>query len=745
MNRRILYILLILGLALPSAAEKRQGVDYGEYGKSKGAFRGKYWHYYERGASFAEGGFWEEAAEDFEQAAKKRKKDERGARTYGMRYIQYYPHRELGVSYFNLGRYEDAKRELELSHAQVPTGKAEYFLERTLKAMATVGNDMSPPRITILSPEPSLVSTARTLDLVATIEDDRFVDSVRVAGETYPLAGEQKIEISQRIKLKRGTNWIRIDAKDASGNTTSDSVRVEVDLSGPTVTILEPSSVEPVSESTIGVLGRVEDPNGVESFSIANAPVALQSDGSFETTVELIVGENAIGFEATDKLGNPSGGKLYVFRTDPAPVVLEPLSAKIRTSTAEGPAPLTIVFFGSASSSDVALSWDFGDPEAGPANRASGPVLTRTFDRFGEFTVRLTATDGLGRVGEANRAIRVLPVLPQVALESDVTDGTIPLEVVFSAPVTPAPGLRGKVTHTWDFGDGSSDPSQNPVHTYESAGTYPVTVTVEGPGGTVSADATITVREQPPTGTFSVTPGSGFAPHTAALTAIPAVGSGPIDRYLWTFGDGQTGEGLSVSHTYKQEGQFAVSLTMEGPGGDTSIVSQSAVEVVRPGDIAASFSMNPETGISPLEITFTDASTGQGDLTYRWDFGDPSSGAANESNEASPGHVYSSPGTYVATLTLIDTLTRTATGQQSFQIRAPVPLVSVNTDKSEGVAPLTAQFTTEVRPAGVDLGTLSYHWEIDGDSTATGETLEHTFETPGEYRIGIHLAGPVQV
>jgi PKD repeat protein len=38
--------------------------------------------------------------------------------------------------------------------------------------------------------------------------------------------------------------------------------------------------------------------------------------------------------------------------------------------------------------------------------------------------------------------------------------------------------VSGSVTYTWDFGDGNSDNSQNPVHTYASNGIYTVSLTV---------------------------------------------------------------------------------------------------------------------------------------------------------------------------------------------------------------------------------------------------------------------------
>lgn len=81
----------------------------------------------------------------------------------------------------------------------------------------------------------------------------------------------------------------------------------------------------------------------------------------------------------------------------------------------------------------------------------------------------------------------------------DFVKGSTDLEVVYTARVTGT----GSFTYTWDFGDGSSATTQNPRHTYASAGDYTVQLTVTDPnsGLTDSAIARVTVPV--------ATPGSG--------------------------------------------------------------------------------------------------------------------------------------------------------------------------------------------------------------------------------------------
>jgi PKD repeat protein len=62
---------------------------------------------------------------------------------------------------------------------------------------------------------------------------------------------------------------------------------------------------------------------------------------------------------------------------------------------------------------------------------------------------------------------------------------------------------------------------------------------------------------------------------------------------------------------------------------------------------AANFSGTPTTGTAPLEVSFTDTSTGQV-TSWSWDFGDTSP----INNEQNPTHTYDNPGIYTVSLTV---------------------------------------------------------------------------------------------
>ena len=100
----IAFILLILGSYGCTQEPINTHVKDGKtFGTVAGSFRNRWWNYYERGLSFADGGFFKEAAADLQEAIRQRDKDQRMARTYGMHFVDYFPHREMGIIYFEMG------------------------------------------------------------------------------------------------------------------------------------------------------------------------------------------------------------------------------------------------------------------------------------------------------------------------------------------------------------------------------------------------------------------------------------------------------------------------------------------------------------------------------------------------------------------------------------------------------------------------------------------------------------------
>jgi TolB-like protein len=96
----------------------------------------KFYTYYEEGVQFMEKQDWIRAIGRFKSSASLQFEDARRKRTYGTRFIEYYPHREIGIAHYFLGEFSQAKQELELSIAYVSSDRADEFLDRVRKGIS---------------------------------------------------------------------------------------------------------------------------------------------------------------------------------------------------------------------------------------------------------------------------------------------------------------------------------------------------------------------------------------------------------------------------------------------------------------------------------------------------------------------------------------------------------------------------------------------------------------------------------
>lgn len=198
---------------------------------------------------------------------------------------------------------------------------------------------------------------------------------------------------------------------------------------------------------------------------------------------------------------NPSTWPAYVFHPIDAP----PPSVSVLAEPTEGDIPLLVMFSATASGGIPPYSflWTFGD-----GGRSTVPSPSHTYSTSGTFTASVTVTDAARRSGTASIPVRAIGPLA-VTVAAMPYQGTASLTVSFEA--TPSGG-EPPYSFEWNFGDGNSSSVQSPTHTYESSGTYNVTVVVaDGTGESVSRSVVVTVNAPSAPGTNVPTGGApGF-------------------------------------------------------------------------------------------------------------------------------------------------------------------------------------------------------------------------------------------
>ena len=300
--------------------------DGKEYGKVQGTFRSRWWNYFERGLSYADGEFYKEAVDDFKAGVQQRWEDQRMARTYGMHFIDYFPHREMGVVFFRMGNLQAARHELELSIAQFPTAKARFYLDRVRKALIEGEvKEVPAPRLVLEIEREEFWTREDPVILSGSAEDETYVAGIRIKGAPVFLEGsKKKVSFRQALHLTQGIHEVNVEATNLMGKTALQKVIIHVDREGPVIAL---DNIEYPPEGVI-ISGWVYDDTAVTELTI-NGTSLLSHPGreiSFRSTLPRE--KRDVELVARDRLGNETSAK-----TDLTPVSRS--QAPIRLASAD--------------------------------------------------------------------------------------------------------------------------------------------------------------------------------------------------------------------------------------------------------------------------------------------------------------------------------------------------------------------------------------------------------------------------
>ena len=136
----------------------------------------------------------------------------------------------------------------------------------------------------------------------------------------------------------------------------------------------------------------------------------------------------------------------------------------------------------------------------------------------------------------------------------------------------------------------------------------------------------------------------------------------------------------------------------------------------------AHFRINQTKGTVPLDVQFTDKTTG-GPTSWYWDFGD-----GTNSTLQNPEHIYNTAGIYIPILTASNEV-GTSTKISTVPITAmSMPDAHFRINQTEGPVPLDVQFTD--RTTGEP---TSWYWDFGDGTNSTQQNPEHIYNTAGIY------------
>ncbi|MBN1441547.1 MAG: CotH kinase family protein, partial [Planctomycetes bacterium] len=264
-----------------------------------------------------------------------------------------------------------------------------------------------------------------------------------------------------------------------------------------------------------------------------------------------------------------------------------------------------------------------------------------------------------------------------------------------------------------------------PLNTTLETNVFTVALRVEGMERENRSCTMSTGPVPPVVAAFTASSREATAPATIGFNNL----SSGAERFLWSFGDGETSDEADPVHVYRDPGRYRVVLEAIGDGG-VSVQEQPAFVVVRP-PLFAGFEAIPDAGQAPFRVEFLNHSTGSDD--FLWDFGDGSGSSA-----ANPTHYYSSAGTYQVALR--------ALGPQADAVAVGTVLAEDDLDADfigtprYGVAPIEVEF------ADASAGpVLTWRWELGDGATSDLPSLSHVYATPGVYTVTLEVRGQVSL
>jgi len=303
---------------------------------------------------------------------------------------------------------------------------------------------------------------------------------------------------------------------------------------------------------------------------------------------------------------------------------------------------------------------------------------------------------------------------------ADAVAGCSPLVVHFTNTTTPMSGT----TFDWNLGLGGTDPtSVNASSSYITPGTYTITLTARNGSATSTHTMTITVYPSPivsfTVNDTAICPGSSVTFTSTSTGGVP----GPL-ICTWNFGDGFSGTGNPITHTYTASGWYNVTLSVKNSDGCISSLTKAMyIHVFTPANINMSANSNYFCQ-APAHVVFTNLTSGTGPFTYTWRFGDgsPSSSATD------PTHDYSAPGSYNVTLVVTD-------GNGCTDSLVMPGFIFVGDLHAAFTSPASACVGSGVTFPDISSSHISQTWLYGDGHSSTGDPGFNSYSTPGTYTV----------
>jgi PKD repeat protein len=402
------------------------------------------------------------------------------------------------------------------------------------------------------------------------------------------------------------------------------------------------------------------------------------------------------------------------------------VQAFFTTNKSQGCAPL-IVNFTNQSFNYTTNAWCFSFSNnncTGGSSVATNPQWTFTVP--GTYTVALFVNNGCG-YDTAYKVITVFPS-PNIAASSNAPK-CIGEPIQFQSTASMSGG--GLLAYTWNFGDGTSSILSSPSHTFLTAGNKLVRVYVQSQNGCIDSTSLVAPVSPIPAVGFSFSTNC-FNNQPIVFTNTSTISSGSIATFSWDFGDGNTSNLQSPTHSYSTPGAYQVRLIAMSAVGCIDSLKQTLILHPIPAAAISPKLISGDSCSIPQTYQFTNNTVGA--IGHYWDFNYSGPRGVNTSLLTSPVFTFSNAGIYTVAYFAQNSFGCGDTSFLTIVVRDGV-IAQFNYSPLAGCSPLTIQanFNALITP-GID--TLDYFLFYPGDGSVVSTTNlnnNYVYSVPGKF------------
>ncbi len=371
--------------------------------------------------------------------------------------------------------------------------------------------------------------------------------------------------------------------------------------------------------------------------------------------------------------------------------------------------PFTVNFQNKTIGSNT-YKWEFGD-----GGTSSMALPSHTYSDTGSYTVKLIVFNANGCSDTLIRESYIKIKNPIITINGLPKSGCKPVKI---SPLASVVSSEAVVNYLWNFGDGSKSSVPNPVHTYTTAGTYDVILTITTASGCTSSDTIVkAVRVgDKPQAKFSLAP-----PDVCAYKSVVFEDKtiGKADEWLWKFGDGETSAFQNPSHSYSDTGSFSITLIAFNNTCSDTLTLKDAIYIRPPiSKFAVANSCSEK-----YKKSFFDQSIGA--KTWSWDFGDGTSSTSQH-----PSHTYLKAGSYPVVLFV-------SNGSCTHTTTTVVKVIDEKADFKSDLESICKNNPIAFTSLNINSSKIiDWQWNFgDGAGSTDSIATSHTYTIPGKYTV----------